>query len=155
MPIRHFLLFISAVICIWIGYLGYIYQDLPSTIPTHFNAKGVPDGWGHKNTIWLLPLVGIASIGLIIFIMIKGGNKINYPVKITPENKAQQERMMKQFLQVLIIMMLALFIYISWISVQIGIDGTNNKSLGAGVWIIIGCITVYPIYYLIKASSAK
>ncbi len=39
-------------------YLAIIYGDLPEQIPIHYNLKGEVDGWGHKRTLWVLPIVG-------------------------------------------------------------------------------------------------
>jgi uncharacterized membrane protein len=41
------------------------YNALPETIPTHFNFRGMPDGWGGKGGIWIFPGMGI---GLYILI---------------------------------------------------------------------------------------
>jgi hypothetical protein len=43
------------------------YPDLPDSIPTHFDAGGVPDGWAAKSSgAWFL-LPGIA-LGLMVFL---------------------------------------------------------------------------------------
>jgi Protein of unknown function (DUF1648) len=33
------------------------YRDLPETIPIHFGLDGRPNGYGPRNTIWLVPAV--------------------------------------------------------------------------------------------------
>ncbi len=38
---------------------GAFYSRLPETIPTHWNFKGEPDAYGHRSTIWLMPLLSI------------------------------------------------------------------------------------------------
>jgi|GEM_PF-2485887 len=40
------------------------YPRLPSTIPSHFNFKGVADGWAGRWTIFLLPSVATFLYGL-------------------------------------------------------------------------------------------
>lgn len=40
---------------IWIGII-ISYDKLPETIPTHYNAQGVIDGYGNKSSIWMLML---------------------------------------------------------------------------------------------------
>lgn len=37
-----------------------VYSMLPEQIPTHFNAGGVPDSYGPRGTIFLLPLISLA-----------------------------------------------------------------------------------------------
>jgi len=38
-------------------YLGYLYADLPETVPTHWNLQGEIDGWGSKSMLWVIPFV--------------------------------------------------------------------------------------------------
>jgi uncharacterized membrane protein len=38
-------------------YLGYLYADLPETVPTHWNIEGQIDDWGSKSMLWLIPFV--------------------------------------------------------------------------------------------------
>jgi uncharacterized membrane protein len=40
------------------------YENLPPTIPIHFNAKGVADNWGPKGVIWVLPVLSSFLFGL-------------------------------------------------------------------------------------------
>ena len=49
-------------------YLGYIWEELPSQIPTHWNIKGEIDGWSSKNTsifLSLLPIITLLMMELI------------------------------------------------------------------------------------------
>jgi uncharacterized membrane protein len=41
------------------------YATLPDTIPTHFNAQGIADGWGGKNTIFIF--LGLNAFLYILF----------------------------------------------------------------------------------------
>ncbi len=41
------------------------YATLPDTIPTHFNAQGIADGWGGKNTIFIF--LGLSAFIYILF----------------------------------------------------------------------------------------
>lgn len=36
-------------------YLGYLYANLPDTVPTHWNVHGEIDGWGSKSVLWIIP----------------------------------------------------------------------------------------------------
>lgn len=45
------------------AYAYYIYPSLPYKIPIHFNLEGKADGWGSKESIYLLPsIMGFVSI---------------------------------------------------------------------------------------------
>jgi len=38
-------------------YLGYIWNGLPETVPTHWNINGEIDGWSSKSTLLLIPFL--------------------------------------------------------------------------------------------------
>jgi len=51
------------LIAIPFAYALYLYPDLPEKIPTHFNAKGEPDAYGGKNSIYIGPaILGVVSL---------------------------------------------------------------------------------------------
>ena len=41
---------------------------LPRSIPTHFNAAGVADGWGSPDTLWFL--LGAQALTCVIFLIV-------------------------------------------------------------------------------------
>jgi len=62
------------------------YSQLPQTIPTHFNYTGQADGFGGKQTIFLLPsIASFLYLGFTIFNFFP--TLFNYPVDITEKNK--------------------------------------------------------------------
>lgn len=42
------------------------FPSLPSTIPSHFNAKGEVNGYSSKATIFLLPAVGTFTLSILL-----------------------------------------------------------------------------------------
>ena len=51
------------------AYALYLYPTLPNKIPMHFNINGEVDGWGSKESIYLLPsIMGLTSI-FVYFLM--------------------------------------------------------------------------------------
>jgi len=58
------------------GYAIYLYPTLPHKIPMHFNLNGEVDGWGSKESIYLLPaIMGLTSI--FVFLMLANIKKID------------------------------------------------------------------------------
>jgi uncharacterized membrane protein len=57
------------LIAISFVYALYLYPDLPEKIPTHFNAKGEPDAYGGKNSIYLGPAI-MSIAGLLLFALL-------------------------------------------------------------------------------------
>jgi uncharacterized membrane protein len=48
-------------------YLGFIYADLPETVPTHFDLNGVANGWSSRMSLWFIP--GCLTIGFDLLML--------------------------------------------------------------------------------------
>jgi len=47
------------------AYLAFIWAELPESIPTHFDLNGLPDKFGNKSKILLLPIItSVVAIGV-------------------------------------------------------------------------------------------
>lgn len=58
------------------AYAFYLYPTLPNKIPMHFNLNGEVDGWGSKESIYLLPtIMGLTSI--FVYLMMANIKKID------------------------------------------------------------------------------
>lgn len=73
---------ISILLILW-GYTLLNFNKLPKIIPIHFGFDGMPDNFGSKYFIFLLPI-----LALLLYFNVKEIN--NYPVEITKENKDAQ-----------------------------------------------------------------
>ena len=51
-------------------YLAFIWNNLPETVPMHWNASGEVDRWGKKIEI-LFPLIILSGVGYFIFSLIQ------------------------------------------------------------------------------------
>jgi len=57
-------------------YAFYLYPTLPAKIPMHFNLNGEVDGWGSRESIYLLPcIMGLTSI--VVYLMMANIKKID------------------------------------------------------------------------------
>lgn len=65
-PTRILLASTILVVAVHLAFSATVYGDLPARIPTHFNAAGVPDGFGARSSWWLLPTISVASAALMI-----------------------------------------------------------------------------------------
>jgi uncharacterized membrane protein len=63
------LLLALVLLAIPFGYAAYVYPSLPDTIPIHFNIKGEADGFGGKDSIFLVPGI-MAATGLFTFFLL-------------------------------------------------------------------------------------
>ena len=140
-----------SLLVLLILYTFVAYQDMPETIPTHFNAQGEPDGFGSKNTLWLLP-----GIGMAIYIAFSIFNKFphlhNYSVNITKENALKNYRFSSRILRFTLLFIMVLFIFIEYSIVSF----VEDKSKVFGEWFlptIIGISIVLPIFIFIKSKK--
>ena len=68
------------------------YPGLPEIIPSHFNGAGEVDGHSGKGFLYLLPSV-TTVLFVIMAVLYRFPNSMNYPVQVTEENAAALYRM--------------------------------------------------------------
>jgi len=130
------------------------YTILPETIPTHFNLKGVPDGYGSRATLFILPSIATA-IALLMTILNQYPHIFNYMVKITINNAEQQYRSATRLLRAVKLFVIVLF---SIISIMITTSVKNagmSRWLGTSLPIIIALFTFYTIIYVVTSTTSK
>lgn len=130
--------------------IGY-YDGLPEQIPTHFNASGVADKFGSRNTIFLLPVLAVVVSGGLIWLL-RYPHKFNYLTKITPENAALEYRRMRFMLRALNALTNLLFLVITWDVLQAAINGNGKLSLL--FWIVFILLMVAPPVLLLAYKPA-
>lgn len=137
---------ITLLILMWC-YSIVNYTELPDTIATHFNASGEPDGFGSKNTIWLIPTIAtVMYIGL--FILNKYPHIHNYMVNITEENALKNYRFSTRVVRIVNFLSALLMAYITYMIVESAL-GTK---LEIGSWfipVVIGFSILLPIILII------
>ncbi len=153
---QHFLLKLGWAICILhVVFVALFYADLPDEIAIHFNLKGVADGFGHKSTIWLLPILGlIIYYGLYLVTTKVKPHLMNYPVKVTEENAEKLYAMSLQMMILLNILMALLFLILSIESIG-GAIGWFAINLS---WLTIAFLAMsllLPFYFVYKMYTIK
>ncbi len=138
---------------IWFGWLFSVFNQLPETIPIHFNAAGEADGWGKKMTIWLLPMIALFSVGMMLAVPSFNSKYINYPVAITEENKDRQRHLMILFIRLLAIVIMGIMVYISYVSVQQALERPSPHMVY--IWLFMGAIFGLMIWYIMQAKRLK
>ncbi len=90
-------------------YLGYLYANLPDTVPTHWNAHGEIDGWGSKSTLWIIPFV-TSLLGYVL---------LSIAPKIDPKGQIKQMGVKYYQLKFIVVLFLAaLGLYILYATQQ-------------------------------------
>lgn len=127
------------------------YSDLPNEIPTHYGIKGLPDAWGSKASIWVLPVIGfLMYLGLALLNYFVIANTALYSSKGNKQSvpPANILRMM----QLLKLMLSLAFVYIVWQTIAISLD----QATGLGMWflpVFMVSMTALPLGVILKFSG--
>ena len=131
------LLNITLLLLIW-GYTIFNFLELPETIPTHFNAQGVPDDFGSKGAIFILPVIATAMY-ILIFVLNRFPHVHNYMATITEENALANYRLSTRALRLVNLYCLMLFAILLYDIITMA-KGGSAKFLG---WpLIIGSMII-------------
>lgn len=115
------------------------YRELPDAIPVHFNLAGKPDGWGSKDLLWVLPVLGICIYALLTWLN-QRPHRFNYLVKITEENAKWHYTQATRVLRYLKAFLCLSFALITWFSIQTAIGKANGLPWWLLVAILMGSI---------------
>lgn len=115
---------------IWAG-TALSYPHLPDKIPVHFNAAGVPDGYGPAWNIWFLPVIASGLFGLLTFVC-RIPHQFNYPFEITPENAQKAYSRATSVMRVLKMIITLMSAYLLFATVQTAL----GKKSELGAWFL-------------------
>lgn len=122
------------------------WNDLPDTIPTHFNAAGQANSWGSKGTLWTLPVV-TAVMYLMLTALEFFPHTYNYPLKITPQNAERQYYLARSLLVWMKAELAVMLAYLQWEWIQSAL----GKSEGLGILflpvILIALFSTIGVYF--------
>jgi len=129
------------------------YFRLPYTIPTHFNFSGVPDDFGSKTTLIVLPVIGtVIFAGLTL--LNRYPHIFNYGSDLTWENAEQRytnATRMIRFLKLAIMIIFSMIVLFTYLT-------ATGKARGLGAWFLpfVLLFMLSPtIYFIIKGSKRK
>lgn len=127
-----------------------IFNQLPDTIPTHYNFASEPDSYSSKFTLWLIPI-----ISLILFLGLSILNKyphiFNYPTKITEENAVKHYKYAARLIRVLNLIISSCFLYVTYSGIQTALgnaNGLTNYFVIVFLVLIFGAIGFYLVFAL-------
>jgi uncharacterized membrane protein len=142
------------VLCLWLVPL-MMYQDLPETVPIHFDSHGNPDSYAPKASwsFWSIPLVGTV-LGAVALFLLRYPQSFNHPRQ--REVRALPEHLRPQVYVILQQMLLAVFICVDVVLLVIGygvVASAKSGRMTQSVPLILG-LAAFPlvliVYYLPK-----
>lgn len=113
------LLIALVLLAIPFGYAAYVYKSLPATIPIHFNYQGEADGFGGKDSIFLVPGI-LGAVGLITFFLL-----INIKSFDPKRVKEEDDGLFKKFALFIVAFLSALGLIITISATSPGINLTK------------------------------
>lgn len=137
----------------WAWATGF-YQALPEQIPTHFNATGIPDGFGSKITVFLLPVLSLVIVGGLTFLARKP-HHFNYPFVVTPENAAFEYRKARTILRVMNALVSLMFMLITWHTVRASTGGPDRLGLWFGALVALTLIVPLALFFGWRDKSVR
>ncbi len=143
------------------------YTTLPDTIPTHFNAEGIADDWGSKNTIFFLlsssAFIYILFTTLNIWLAIVKNPRalINLPAKwkvALGDTQLEELRVtLNRYLLLLKIVTQGLFTYILYITIEIAWERADSLGVLFFLFILailtVAGLMVWKAFQITKTSK--
>ncbi len=103
----------------WV-YLAIIWNDMPATVPTHFNLNGVADEFSSKNKMILGPAI-LTAVGIGIYFVLRNIHKID-PRKKYSETTAN---ILGKIAMMMIILLCGVCLFILYWSLKGKVEGLN------------------------------
>lgn len=146
------ILAVLALAALWLLLL-YFYPKLPNTIPVHFDGAGKIDGYGSKILLLFEPIVAsILFFGLTV--LNRYPHLFNYLSPINEDNAAYQYRMATRLIRYLKLLIVLLFIFVLWTSIQA--VSSQNEGLGLSFLpIFFAMVFISILFVLVKTSKNK
>lgn len=140
------------ILALWC-YVYSSYDNLPKTIPTHFNGAGIADGFGDRWMIFTLP--GIATtLYIALTILNRFPNLYNYSTEITLENALDQYTNAIRLMRYLKLIIVVIFGLIAFQTIR----HANGQTEGLGTWFLpltMGLIFIPILYFGAKSLKSK
>lgn len=138
----------AAVLFFLFSFLVSNWSGLPDRIPSHFDASGLIDGWGSKNSLLLFPVVSLMMYALLTVVLFFP-KTWNVPVKLTDENRQRVYIVTRSLLCVLKAVLLLNFTFIE-------ISMVKMQPLGAWfIFLIMGGVFATLAGFIIKIIKAS
>jgi uncharacterized membrane protein len=123
------------------------YASLPETIPTHFNAQGLPDGWGSRQSIFASPGFGafmylsLTALNIWLALVKNPKRYINLPKKRLQNLTDAQAEKLLIFLNRCLFVMKTFFQSLCIYLVYVTIEVAHGRATGLG----------FPFYLILVA----
>ena len=109
-----------AVLMALCGYAFAVWGRIPPRVPVHFGARGLPDAWGARSSLLLLPVLGVALF-VVLTVLERFPRLYNYPVRLTAQNAEALFRLGRQLVVTVKLTTTAILAYLFWASTRVAL----------------------------------
>ena len=134
---------------------------LPRSIPTHFNAAGVADGWGSPDTLWLL--LGVQAFTCVVFLIVPYvGQRFPGAIHVgsrrlsdfSPAQRARMLPMLNDMVAYLCIVMNLFFVLMLRAIIQAAAQPFPHIQVFWPLGLFVGGTLGITLYYLVQFRRA-
>ena len=105
----------SIMIAVYSICLVNVWEKIPASVPSHFDALGRPDAFAGKAVLIREPVLALLLWGLIAIVR-RFPNTWNFPVKVTEKNRERLYEIGDRMLNILMPLVVFLILYVGVIS---------------------------------------
>jgi uncharacterized membrane protein len=140
------------LLLMWI-YTAFHFNQLPDTIPVHFNVKGETDRFGSKYTIWLLPLI-VTGVAVFLGYLSRFPHTFNYPQNFSEKDAEKQYKLATRLLRILRLIIGMLFTYINF-RIIYAVNHNHSTLDGWFIPVLIVSLVVPTLWYIYQSGSGN
>ena len=120
------------------------WTELPEVVPTHFGISGGPNAWGSKQTIWLLPALGVLIYALLT-VSARYTKFVNLPFPVD-RNAPEVQRILARMMIAMKAVTMLLFAYIVWGQIRSAMSQANGLGLALLPVFLVGTLLPMLVY---------
>jgi Domain of unknown function (DUF1648) len=110
------------------GVVWFYWPQLPERIPAHYGLLGVPDAYGPKGTLWILPGAALFLYTLLTYVG-RHPQRMNLPSWVTPEQRSQVLPTAQATVGWLKVEIMGIFGWMTWTTIAVALG--LRSGLGA------------------------
>jgi uncharacterized membrane protein len=126
---------------------------LPAVIPTHYSISGVPNAYGSKGTLLIMPIVA-ACLYILLTFLSRYPHVYNYPWPITHENAPRQYHLARLLLRWITLEIVWMFCAIQWLIIQ-SARSYSASAILLVIPVIVIVLVITIILYVRAAARAR
>ena len=132
-----------------------LWKALPTGVelPIHFDFAGNPNGWGSKNSLIFLPILGLA-LAVMFTVLERFPHIYNFTVQITPENAVRQYGIGRTFMVFLKACMVWMFGGLFYLICRMA-ETSDTSAIGPFIGISIGVMTLIIVVFMVAMAKNK